>query len=310
LLEKNYGFSDKSQAILPIPKFYLSYVLYLAKLSIKLIFNCFIILVTINCILSLNLRNNPSNRQGFISWSPTSANIIDDDGPSSYYAPSYYYPGFVQVATPHTSNAYTASGNIYPSHPVPYGYGYYYSANAPSYSIYYRNGPDLENPSSPLNNQDMFNKNSMSSTLPIKEDYSNLYGDIKKMKLELFGNSEEDMALYRSNKKGNFDKAWLDRAHKIDKILELEELLDFYQKSHNSSQANKSMANSKVEKKIENQPFANLYNNANKYNGENDKTKKSDMDTKKAESNISITVKPYMGNIVERKIAHQNLIKN
>jgi len=51
------------------------------------------------------------------------------------------------------------------------------------------------------------------------------------MKMELFGNAEADMSIYKKN-----DKEWLDKAHKIAKVLELEELLEFYQKNHKTPQ--------------------------------------------------------------------------
>jgi len=169
-------------------------------------------------------------------------NIIDDPSPSySYYPSSYYSPGY--YSRPYYSN-YAVSGSVYPSHPVPYGSGYYYSANAPSYSIGFRKDQNLakgtllgnnSNLKTPIINTPKNERINNPIVLPKNQDFSDISRDIKNMKLELFGNAEADMSFYKKNRNAYFDKAWLEKAHKIAKILELEELVEFYQKKPQNS---------------------------------------------------------------------------
>jgi hypothetical protein len=60
--------------------------------------------------------------------------------------------------------------------------------------------------------------------------FNDVINDIRAKKIELFGNPEENMDFYKRNK-NVFDTRVLERSFKIAKILELEELLQFYDSS-------------------------------------------------------------------------------
>jgi hypothetical protein len=67
------------------------------------------------------------------------------------------------------------------------------------------------------------------------EKFQDVTNEVKSLKTELFGNPNENMDFYKRNRNA-YDAKVLQRAGKIAKILEMEELLDFY------SQNNKSVA--------------------------------------------------------------------
>jgi len=142
-----------------------------------------------------------------------------------YYPPAYYNgnPGSGMYIPPTTysspSGTETVHGTVYPNYPVPYGTGYYYSDNAPTFTV----RADRKNVIA-WEKEEFIHK------------FDEVFKEIKTLKQELFGNSDTDMTKYR-NKKPYYDANWIARAKKISKILELEELLKFYEK--NSSEANR-----------------------------------------------------------------------
>jgi hypothetical protein len=79
---------------------------------------------------------------------------------------------------------------------------------------------DENTPSRKVNS---LSENSLSTTTKFQD----VINEIKTIKIELFGNSEENMDFYKRNKNA-YDPKLIYRLTKIAKILELEELLDFY----------------------------------------------------------------------------------
>jgi hypothetical protein len=65
----------------------------------------------------------------------------------------------------------------------------------------------------------------------INQRFQDVIDDVKVLKIELFGNSDESMDFFKRNRNA-YDAKVLQRSMKIAKILELEELLDYYQKQH------------------------------------------------------------------------------
>jgi len=70
------------------------------------------------------------------------------------------------------------------------------------------------------------------------------------LKTELFGNPNVDMKFYRENRKAYFDGQWLQRAQKISKVLELEELVSFYKNKNDVEKKDKSGERKVVESNI------------------------------------------------------------
>jgi hypothetical protein len=65
----------------------------------------------------------------------------------------------------------------------------------------------------------------------INQRFQDVIKDIKSLKIDIFGNAEESMDFYKRNRNA-YDPKLLERSMKIAKILELEELLEFYQRQH------------------------------------------------------------------------------
>jgi hypothetical protein len=63
--------------------------------------------------------------------------------------------------------------------------------------------------------------------------FQDVINEIRTIKIDLFGNPEESMDFYKRNKNA-YDPKLIQRLTKIGKVLELEELLEFYN-SNNSS---------------------------------------------------------------------------
>ena len=61
--------------------------------------------------------------------------------------------------------------------------------------------------------------------------FQDVINDIRAIKIELFGNPEENMDFFKRNK-NVYDSKLLQRSMKIAKILELEELLQFYEETN------------------------------------------------------------------------------
>ena len=68
------------------------------------------------------------------------------------------------------------------------------------------------------------NRLNNSSSFGIESEFSDTIRDIRKIKIELFGNPEANMDFYKRNKNA-YDARILQRSMKIAKILELESLL-------------------------------------------------------------------------------------
>lgn len=134
---------------------------------------------------------------------------------NSYY--TYYTPS---AQTSQSSSSVNIQGTVYPNHPVPYGTGYYYDPGV-TFSVKADRKTGINNEA-----QQSYNINKMK--------FDNVVKEMKDLKSELFGNSDADMQIYRKNRDGIYDSQWLMRAKKIAKILELEELLDYYEKNHNN----------------------------------------------------------------------------
>ena len=68
----------------------------------------------------------------------------------------------------------------------------------------------------------------------IQRRYTGLRNKIRRLKYQVFRNTEENMAFYRKHKKDYLDDNYLLRLYKINKILDLEEYInynqDFYKK--------------------------------------------------------------------------------
>jgi hypothetical protein len=108
--------------------------------------------------------------------------------------------------------------------------------------------------------------NSLSeSSLSTTSKFQDVINEIKTIKIDLFGNPEENMDFYKRNKNA-YDPKLIERLTKIAKILELEELLDFYNSNKkrsssfsssehllNISEKKENSIKSEKELKIENQ---------------------------------------------------------
>ena len=134
---------------------------------------------------------------------------------NSYY--TYYTPS---AQTSQSSSSVNIQGTVYPDHPVPYGTGYYYNPGV-TFTVKADRKAGINNEA-----QQSYNINKMK--------FDNVVKEMKDLKTELFGNPDSDMQIYRKNRDGIYDSQWLMRAKKIAKILELEELLDYYEKNHNN----------------------------------------------------------------------------
>ena len=191
---------------------------------INIIKKLFILILIIKTSISFKSFNKNQNlissipaKRDYIYYTPTSANIIDP-GYSTYVSP------ITQYSSPYTYSPYYSTPVIYPNTQVPYGYGYSFS---PGSSWYYgrkesSSAQSIESQSKNLEKKrvaDGLNK------------FQDVIGEIKGLKLELFGKEDADMKFYRANKNTYFDNELLKRAEKISKVLELEELLDFYSKN-------------------------------------------------------------------------------
>jgi len=230
---------------------------YLAKITLCL-------LLSIKFVSSLNSSNNEQSviqndpaKRGIIYWTPTTANIIDSDSSISTQ-PSFsnsqlvtphsyqYYPNTTPVF-PNTYQFYPASASITPTNyhyyttpsypyypvsysaPIPYGTGYYYGPGVSYYfgrkEPFFAQGPEMVS-----NNK---TKQEKQQGLR-KSGFQDVSEEIKNLKKEVFGNSNADMSFYKSNKNSFYDSKWLERAQKIAKILELEELLEFFMNHNNN----------------------------------------------------------------------------
>jgi len=185
------------------------------------------------------LQAAPAKRD-YIYWTPTTANIVDN--PYSYTTST----PFSQLVTPYTYQAYPSyyqtNGISISNTPVPYGTGYYYSPGNTWYYYGRKEPASVQSNQIPLNN-DTKKENSLSFR---KNGFQDVINDIKSLKNEIFGNPDADMAFYKKNKNAYYDSQWLVRAQKISKILELEELLEFYNKNNNNDNIN---VQTKIEKK-------------------------------------------------------------
>lgn len=76
--------------------------------------------------------------------------------------------------------------------------------------------------------------------------FQDVINEIKTLKVDLFGNSQESMDFYKRNRNA-YDSKMLQRSIKIAKILELEELLEFYNNN------NKNSENNNKERKLDNE---------------------------------------------------------
>lgn len=82
-----------------------------------------------------------------------------------------------------------------------------------------------------LNNLNNAN-NSLKSSSTNKSKFQDVLSELRSIKIELFGNPEENMDFYKRNR-NIYDGKILQRSMKISKVLELEELLDFYNTNTN-----------------------------------------------------------------------------
>jgi hypothetical protein len=77
------------------------------------------------------------------------------------------------------------------------------------------------------------------SSLSTTTKFQDVINEIKSIKIELFGNPEENMDFYKRNKNA-YDPKLIERLTKIAKIIELEELLDFYNSNKKRNSADSS----------------------------------------------------------------------
>jgi len=162
-------------------------------------------------------------RKDYIYWTPTSANVID--------TPSW--------TIPHTVSSYSypySPYSYYTPSPIPYGTGYYSSPGS-TWSYSWRKDGKKGNPS------EVTGKREESPKSP----FVDVTKEIKDLKTELFGNPNVDMKFYRENRKAYFDGQWLQRAQKISKVLELEELVSFYKNKNDVEKKDKNGARKVVE---------------------------------------------------------------
>jgi hypothetical protein len=72
------------------------------------------------------------------------------------------------------------------------------------------------------------------NSFSVESKFNDVINEIRTKKIELFGDPEENMDFYKRNR-NVFDSRILERSYKIAKILELEELLQFYLNQNNSN---------------------------------------------------------------------------
>lgn len=65
-----------------------------------------------------------------------------------------------------------------------------------------------------------------------KFQFQDIINEIRTLKINLFGDPEENMDFYKRNKKA-YDPKIIQKMTKIGKVLELEELLEYYNKNSN-----------------------------------------------------------------------------
>ena len=225
-----------------------------------------------------------SAKRDYIYWTPTTANIIDsprDERPSP----------FPQVATPYTFNNYPSDYNLPVYYPV--NSNVYWNSYIPTTSYYNWRKEAVSTPNATL--AQSIEKN---ASVNFNFKFKDVISELKNLKTDLFGNPEADMKIYRKNKIPYYDSRWIQRAHKIVKVLELEELLQFYndkskkitvkneindpnkRNSKFSSQKNKNQAQvAKKETPPKNKEVLNLENKTHinkKFNGK-DEIKNEDL---------------------------------
>ena len=215
---------------------------------------------------SKNLLESTSSKRDIIYWTPTTANIIDNPYPYSTSSP------YAQVATPYTyqQSPYNIPQTFpqsnspslipqsllnYPTYPVQHGY--YYS---PGTTFYYGKNEKISTVAENKDKIPQANKNISAR----KSNFEDVIGEVKSLKSELFGNGEADMSFYKKNKNAYYDAQWLQRAQKISKILELEELLEFYEKNNKKVEIKVVTESSKKEIKKEEKKIENVILSANK----------------------------------------------
>jgi hypothetical protein len=141
------------------------------------------------------------------------------------------------------------------NYPLSYSYtpATYYTSTPSSYSFYpktltYTPSLNVFNPlysrKDSIQQENTLQENVDENIIPKRTDNTNKFQDvineIKTLKIEIFGNPEESMDFYKRNR-NSYDARALQRAQKIAKILELEELLDFYNSQHNKLEDNKGL---------------------------------------------------------------------
>ena len=171
--------------------------------------NLSFIILFLNICFTLLLGNSPlNNHHNKLSY-PT--NLIDSKTTPSNQSPSNNNSNDRPNNSPGLTHHF--QGTVYPNQPVPYGTGYYYD---PGVTFNVKANRKVES----------FNKNDQ------KLKFQLVVKEMKDLKIDLFGNADYNMEAYKKNKDGIYDSNWLKRARKIAKILELEELLDYYENNN------------------------------------------------------------------------------